>query len=155
MDSISPSITAPSILIVEDDAELRETIVRTLTQVGYEAVPTSTGEDALVLITAAEFDGLYCAIELPGRADGWEVGTTFSSIWPDRPVIYASAISASPGQLRKGVFLRKPFAVAMLARAFGPARTKGAACAASAVQPTPEKMTAIRINPDNGFVYLS
>jgi hypothetical protein len=31
--------------------------------------------------------------ELPGRVDGWEVGTTFSFIGSDRPVIYVSAIS--------------------------------------------------------------
>ncbi len=95
MDSISSS-TAPSILIVEDDAQAREAIAHTLTQAGYEAVPATSGEDALELMAAAEFDGLYCAIELPGRADGWEVGTTFSFIWPDRPVVYASAISAPP-----------------------------------------------------------
>ena len=143
MDSISPSIAAPSILIVEDDVELRETIVRTLLQAGFEAVAASSGEDALDLIAAAEFDGLYCAIELPGRADGWEVGTTFSFIWPDRPVVYASAISAPPGPLRKGAFLRKPFAVVMLTRAFGPAL------------PKPENLSPTRIKPANGFVHLS
>jgi CheY-like chemotaxis protein len=98
MDSISPSTAAPSILVVEDDAQAREAIVHTLTQAGYEAVPTSSGADALDLMAAAEFDGLYCAIELPGRADGWEVGTTFSFIGPDRPVIYVSAISVPPAE---------------------------------------------------------
>jgi CheY-like chemotaxis protein len=39
MDSISSSTAAPSILVVEDDAEAREAIVHTLTQAGYEAVP--------------------------------------------------------------------------------------------------------------------
>jgi CheY-like chemotaxis protein len=154
MDSIFPS-AAPSILVAEDDEQLRETIVRILTQAGYEAVPASTGEDALDLMAAAEFDGLYCAIELPGRADGWEIGTTFSFIWPDRPVVYASAISAPPGPLRKGAFLRKPFAVAMLARAFGLTRAARAAGAGSAAQPRPEKMTATWIKPDDGFVYQS
>ena len=111
MDSIPSLSAAPSNLVIEDDAQAREAITRALTEAGYEAVPASSGDDALDLIAAAEFDGLYCAIELPGRADGWEVGTTFSFIWPDRPVVYASAISAPPGPLRKGVFLRKPFVV--------------------------------------------
>ena len=99
MDSILPSSAAPSILVVEDDAQAREAIVHTLTQAGYEAVQASSGEDALDLMATAEFDGLYCAIELPGRADGWEVGTTFSFIWPGRPVVYASEISASQPRL--------------------------------------------------------
>jgi CheY-like chemotaxis protein len=153
LDSISSS-TAPSILIVEDDAQAREAIAHTLTEAGYEAVPATSGEDAPDLI-AAEFDGLYCVIELPGRADGWEVGTTFSFIWPDRPVVYASAISAPPGPLPKGVFLRKPFMVAMLARAFGPARTKGTVCAGSAALATCKNLTVTRIKPAGSFVHLS
>jgi CheY-like chemotaxis protein len=155
LDSISSSSAAPSILVVEDDAQAREAITRVLTQAGYEAVPATSGEDALDLIAAAEFDGLYCAIELPGRADGWEVGATFSFIWPDRPVVYASAISVPPGPLRKGVFLRKPFMVAMLARTFGPARRKGAACAGSAAQTKSGNLTAARIKPGSSFVHLS
>lgn len=154
MDSISLSAT-PSILVVEDDALSREAITRALTQAGYEAVPATSGDDALDLMAAAEFDGLYCATALPGRADGWEVGSTFSFIWPDRPVVYASAISVPPGPLRKGVFLRKPFMVAMLARAFGPARPKGTVCAGSAAQAKSENLTATRIKPAGSFVYLT
>jgi CheY-like chemotaxis protein len=142
MDSIFRS-TAPSILIVEDDAQSREAITRALTEAGYEAVVALSGEAALDPMAAAEFDGLYCAIELPGRTDGWEVGTTFSFIWPDRPVVYASAISVPPGPLRKGVFLRKPFAMRMLAGAFGSA------------QPKPENPTTAWIKPASSFVHLS
>ena len=69
--------------------------------------------------------------------------TTFSFIWPDRPVVYASAISVPPGPLRKGVFLCKPFMVAMLAKAFGTARPK-----------TKNPATAW-IKPAASFVYLS
>jgi CheY-like chemotaxis protein len=65
MDSISPSTAAPSILVVEDDAEAREAIVHTLTQAGYEAVQASSGEAALDLMATAEFDGLYCTMSSP------------------------------------------------------------------------------------------
>jgi CheY-like chemotaxis protein len=98
LDSISSSTAAPSILIVEDDAPSREAVTHAPTQAGYEVVPASSGEDALDLI-AAEFDGLLCAIERPGRADGWEVGASSSFIWPDRPVIYVSAIAAPQPRL--------------------------------------------------------
>jgi CheY-like chemotaxis protein len=70
LDSILPSSAAPSILVVEDDAQAREAIIHILTQAGYEAVQASSGEDALDLIAAASFDGLYCTIELPGQVDG-------------------------------------------------------------------------------------
>jgi CheY-like chemotaxis protein len=150
LDSISPSI-----LVVEDDAQSREAISRTLTQAGYEAVPATSGDDVLNLMAAAEFDGRYCAIELPGRAEGWEVRSTFSFIWPNPPMVYASAISVPPGPLRKGVFLRKPFMVATLARAFGPARAKGTVFAGSAAQAKSRNLTATRITSAGSFVYLA
>lgn len=151
MDSISSS-TAPSILVVETDPDFRELIARTLGQAGYDAVlaPCGSGEAAL------DLNGLYWEVQLPGRADGWDVGATFSLVWPDKPTVYASAFVAGlPGRLRKGIFLRKPFLVAMLARAFGPAQSTGAANAGSAPRPIPEKMTVARIKPAGGFVHLS
>jgi DNA-binding NtrC family response regulator len=106
-DSTSPG---SSILVVEDNAELRTLITLALKRAGYEAVLASCGEDALDLIAAADFDGLYCAIELPSQVDGWEVGTSF--IWPNKPAVYASAVqTVPPGRLRHGTFLRKPFAM--------------------------------------------
>jgi CheY-like chemotaxis protein len=119
MDSTSSEPPGPSILVVEDDAELRALIALALRQAGYEAVLASSGEDALDLIAAADFDGLYCTIELPGEVDGWEVGTTFSFTWPDKPAVYAAAVQAAPpGRLRHGIFLRKPFAMDRLVRVF-------------------------------------
>ena len=52
MDSISLS-PAPSILAVEDDAQLRGAIARGMTQAGYEAVPVSFPKEALDLMAAA------------------------------------------------------------------------------------------------------
>ena len=75
MDSPSPLPAAPSILVVEDMHSRACPPSRPATRL------SGSGEEALDLIAAAEFDGLYCAIELPG-GDGWEVGTTFSFIWP-------------------------------------------------------------------------
>ncbi|MFC4170557.1 hypothetical protein ACFOYU_00565 [Microvirga sp. GCM10011540] len=81
--------------------------------------PSGSGEAALDLISAADFDGLYCEVELPGEVDGWEVGATFSFVWPDKPTVYASALVAGPpGRLRKGIFLRKPFGLDRLVTVF-------------------------------------
>jgi CheY-like chemotaxis protein len=119
MDSTSPEPPSPSILVVEDDAELRALIALALKQAGHEALFASSGEDALDLMAAAEFDGLYGNIELPGQVDGWEVGTTFSFIWPDKPAVYVSALRTDPpGRLRNGIFLRTPFAMDRLVQVF-------------------------------------
>ena len=153
MDSISPSST-PSILVVEDDAQSRESITRALPQAAYEAVLAASGEGALDLI-AAEFDGLYCAIGFPSRADDWEVCMTVSFIWRNCQAVHASAISVPPSPLRKGVLLLKPFMVAILGRAFGPARTKGTVCAGSAVRVKSGNLTAARIKSASSIVHLS
>jgi DNA-binding NtrC family response regulator len=120
LDSISSS-TAPSILVVESDPDLRELIARTLGQAGYDAVlaPCGSGEAALDLISAADFDGLYCEVQLPGQVDGWDVGATFSFVWPDKPTVYASAfVAGPPGRLRKGIFLRRSFGLDRLVTVF-------------------------------------
>jgi CheY-like chemotaxis protein len=119
MDSTTSAPPGPSILVVEDDAELRALIACALKQAGHEAVLASSGEDALDLIAAADVDGLYCDIELPDRINGWEVGTTFSFIWPSKPTVYASAATTEPpGRLRIGIFLRKPLAMDRLVQVF-------------------------------------
>jgi CheY-like chemotaxis protein len=108
-----------SILVVEDVAELRTLITLALKQARYEAVLASSGEDTLNLIAAADFDGFYCTIELPGQVDGRQVGTTFSFIWLDKPAVYASAVqTAPPGRLRHSLFLRKSSAMDRLVRMF-------------------------------------
>ncbi|WP_230532050.1 response regulator transcription factor [Microvirga roseola] len=121
MDSTLFQAASPTILIVEDDAELRDLIAVTLRQAGYDVVlaPDGSAEAALDLISALEFDGLCCEARLPGPVDGWEVGTTFSFVSPHKLTVYASAaLSEPPGRLRNGIFLRKPFALERLVRIF-------------------------------------
>jgi CheY-like chemotaxis protein len=121
MDSTTPQGAQPSILVVETDANLRELIAQALGHAGYDAVlaPSRSGEASLDLISATAFDGLYCEVQLPGEVDGWEVGATFSFVWPDKPTVYASAlIPGPPGRLRKGICLRKPFGLDRLVRVF-------------------------------------
>ena len=72
MGSPSPEPPGPSILVVEVDKPLREDVSRTLKRAGYEVVLAGTGEEALDLIAAADFDGLYCEVQLPREIDGWE-----------------------------------------------------------------------------------
>jgi len=52
LDSIFPS-AAPSILVAEDDEQLRKAIIHALTRAGDEAVPASNAKEALDLMAAA------------------------------------------------------------------------------------------------------
>jgi CheY-like chemotaxis protein len=157
MDSTSPEPPSPSILVVEDDAELRALIALALKQAGHEALFASSGEDALDLMAAAEFDGLYGNIELPGQVDGWEVGTTFSFIWPDKPAVYASAVKTDPpGRLRNGIFLRTPFAMGSARPGVrGRCNCRTSKAAAGMTRTASKNPTGTGIKPSNSFVYGS
>jgi CheY-like chemotaxis protein len=126
MNSTAPQGAQPTILVVETDANLRTLIAHTLKQAGYDAVlaPSGSGEATLGLISAADFAGLYREVQLPGRVDEWEVGATFSLVWPDKPTVFASAlVLRPPGRLRKGIFLRKPFGLDRLVTVFDTSAT--------------------------------
>lgn len=54
------------ILVVEDQKDLNELIVRKLTREGYSVDSCTDGNDALDFIEAAEYDGILMDIMLPG-----------------------------------------------------------------------------------------
>lgn len=99
MDSASSSL---SILVVEEDLELRPQIVLAPRQASCEAILASSREDAFDLIAVADSDGLYCAIDSPAKS-----------------MVGKSALpSALSGPLRHCIFLRKSFATDRLIRDF-------------------------------------
>jgi DNA-binding NtrC family response regulator len=76
------TLNSESILVVDDEAQLREGIVSYLNQEGYEIQQASTGEDALALLKETPFDILITDMKLPG-VDGNTVLQEALSIYPD------------------------------------------------------------------------
>src|SRR5262245_26812400 len=75
----SPVVPAPgglarsgSVLIVDDEALLRETVAEYLAQEGFEVAACSSGEEALTLAADRYFDVVLCDLNLPG-IDGIEL----------------------------------------------------------------------------------
>ncbi|MBN1574636.1 MAG: PAS domain S-box protein [Deltaproteobacteria bacterium] len=70
MDEVKAPIKAPdgvkSILIVEDEASLRDLLYNALTETGYSVEITSTGDEALDILGAKEFDAVISDIKMPG-----------------------------------------------------------------------------------------
>ena len=111
-----------TILIIEDEADLRVFASRLLKLEGYAVIAAADGEDGLTRLRENEVDLVLLDLRLPGR-DGWSV---LSEIKRDRrlgstPVIIFSASVASP-QYRKAYamgatdYLTKPLSAAMLRR---------------------------------------
>ena len=62
----------PKALIVEDDAAVRNTLVKVLTSSGIQSVSAATGQEALERLEAEAFDIILLDINLDGM-DGFEV----------------------------------------------------------------------------------
>lgn len=65
-------MTKPKILVVEDEADIRELLHYNLTQAGYQVESVISGEDALKRVKHATFDLVVLDLMLPG-VDGLDV----------------------------------------------------------------------------------
>jgi CheY-like chemotaxis protein len=97
-------------LVVEDDPFIREFVVETLREEGYDVVHAGNGEDALAWCKRQAADVLITDIRLPGQVDGWQIAERCREHDPELPVIYAtgfSPVSARP--VPGSLSLQKPY----------------------------------------------
>ncbi len=100
------------ILIIDDEATLRQTLARILQRAGYEVTSAESGEQALELIAGAVFDLVYMDLRMPGLP-GIEALKHIHSRFPDLPVILFTAqpdLNSAVEALRLGAtdYLLKP-----------------------------------------------
>jgi len=62
----------PAVLVVEDDDDLREVVVQTLTRVGYRVLGARDGEDALARLAEEREVGVILLDLMMPRMSGWE-----------------------------------------------------------------------------------
>src|ERR1700737_4239439 len=91
---------APTVLIVEDDHELRDLIVRSLSHSGFEARGVGTGAELLDAATgdAVDPDLLVVDIGLPD-ADGRDLCQGLRARGVSAPVLFLTARDALPDRL--------------------------------------------------------
>ncbi len=103
------------ILVVEDEALLRDVIVQELRDHGYVVEEAETGEIAVAMLEGSStFDALFTDIRLPGSVDGWQVAKVFRARFPVAPVFYATGYSATRDEVDRSMFFRKPFKLPQL-----------------------------------------
>ena len=76
----------PRVLIVDDDARIRELIADGLSQVEYECTEAETGEDASQALAEQEFELLLLDINMPGMS-GMDLLPRVRAEHPDVAVI--------------------------------------------------------------------
>jgi DNA-binding response OmpR family regulator len=100
------------ILIVDDEASLRQTLARILQRADYEVTTTASGGEALKLLSEQSFDLVYLDIRMPD-VSGLEVLKTIHTRYPELPVILFTAqpdLNSAVEALRSGAidYLLKP-----------------------------------------------
>ncbi|KVE32916.1 hybrid sensor histidine kinase/response regulator [Burkholderia vietnamiensis] len=104
-----------TILIVEDDADVRLTVVDMLAQLGYKVLSASDGEAALrILDSGTPIDLLFTDVIMPGHIKGGELARRAAQRTPPLPVLFTSGYTRDEifhsGRLDPGVMLLgKPY----------------------------------------------
>jgi CheY-like chemotaxis protein len=109
-----------TVLVVEDDRDLRRILRRQLTDLGYRVHESETATEALMLTGREKVDLLLIDIILPGDQDGMHLAKDVRARLPDIKVILTSGFLPNhlslPKDQHDGLpFLRKPYTKAELA----------------------------------------
>jgi len=111
-----------SILIVEDDALVREYVVTQIKSLGYKTLAASNAAEALAIIDGPEhIDLLFTDVIIPGGMNGRQLALAALVRRPDLKVLYTSGYTENAivhhGRLDAGVLLLpKPYLSSDLAR---------------------------------------
>jgi two-component system OmpR family response regulator len=121
------------VLLVEDESDLADTLVRALTEEGFAIDLATDGEEALFKITDVNYDAAILDVMLPGM-DGWEILENARARRVRTPVIMLTARDTIEDRVRglnlgADDYLVKPFALrelvarlhALVRRAYGSA----------------------------------
>jgi DNA-binding response OmpR family regulator len=111
---------AHRILVVDDDADIRELLVTQLTALGYEALTAQDGVEALDVATSNEPDLMIVDVMMPGL-DGFQLVETISAqrFTKTIPCVFLTARDGVPDRvkgLRLGAwdYITKPFSMSEL-----------------------------------------
>ena len=110
------------VLVVEDEAVLRQLSVFELEDAGYEVMEAANADEALKIMNSGKVVGLmFTDVNMPGSMDGLELARRCHRHWPDMKLIVTSGAgrirpSDVPGD---GRFLAKPYSLSELSKTVG------------------------------------
>src|SRR3569833_3356284 len=83
------------LLVVDDDASVRQMLARVLTEEGYQVYAAANGMAAVEIATAAVPESVLLDLNMPGT-NGWE---TFQQLVTNKPSLIVVVILLQPNQL--------------------------------------------------------
>jgi DNA-binding NtrC family response regulator len=110
----------PSVLVVEDDVDLRKTVSESLDNAGFAAAQSPDAADAIERLKSFAYDGIVIDLHLPD-ASGMDVLDEAITRYPEiRAVVITGfgGVSEAVDAMKRGAidFLIKPFQLSQLAR---------------------------------------
>src|SRR5215204_2053193 len=114
------AVQQPCVLIVEDEADLRQLIVEALSQEGFAPSEAATGTDALSRLRGFAYDAVVVDLKLPD-ANGMDILETALTLYPEIVAIVTTGsggVSEAVQAIKTGAidFLIKPFPLPQLTR---------------------------------------
>jgi DNA-binding response OmpR family regulator len=106
------------VLLVEDEATIRDLVREELVRAGYRVLALENGGDALLVLQSEQpVDLLLTDVGLPGTLNGRQVADAGRSQRPDLKVLfitgYADSVAFREGTMPAGMaVITKPFAIA-------------------------------------------
>jgi len=102
-----------TILVVDDEAVIRDLLKRTLLREGFEVVTASDGEEGLKRLAAGKIDVLITDIVMPNM-DGRELLQQVNKDYPHIPVIFITGQASKAERKHSGksdseIYIVKPF----------------------------------------------
>ncbi len=113
---------AARVLVIDDDALMRETLAEALQALGHTVSAASGGPEGLALLEREAHDIIILDFAMPGM-NGADVAVHAAKIRPGVPIVFSTgysnttAIEAAAG--RDAIVLRKPFMIETLDRTIG------------------------------------
>ena len=101
-----------SVLIVDDEAPIRELLSRWLEGAGYTIRQADSAEAALAMMATSSANVVMCDIEMPGQGGVW-LADQLCEHYPQSAMVLATALDTVPPvtSLKPGIvdYLLKPF----------------------------------------------
>ena len=110
-----------TILLVEDNPNVRKTVLRQVHDLGYRTVEADSAAEAMRLIEGGlKFDLLLTDVVMPGGITGYQLADQLRSADPELKVLFMSGyteLAAAPNLSKRDQLLSKPFRKQDLGRA--------------------------------------
>jgi len=104
------------VLFVEDDALVRETVVRGLEECGFEVLVAASGDQALAMIEAGlDVEVVFSDIVMPGKLSGIDLAGILRKRRPGLPVVLATGYTDQRATVPGVQVLAKPYEIGQLA----------------------------------------